>query len=70
MLQTQNGRPDVKQVTLLTSEDSGILFPKDSISGKTYGNHDLLKDYSKTYSFIVEWQMTTMDQFDIDKPNF
>ena len=57
MLQTPKGSPDVKQTNLLIKEDFRSLSPKDSISRKTYGYHDLLIVQSETYSFIVDWQL-------------
>ena len=68
MNQAKYSHTDFKQETLFLREDSQIPIPGDSTQSKTSELYELLNLNFKTYSFIVDWQLSEIEFSKVDKP--
>jgi len=62
MIQTDNSLLDFKIETLYLREDSQIPVPCDSYQLRGLGTNDLLLLKIKSCPFIVDWQLTEIEQ--------
>jgi hypothetical protein len=70
MIHIQNSLTDFKLETLYLREDSQIPVPGDSFQIKRFGDYDLLLLKIKACPFIVDWQLTDIEQTAVFKTHY
>ena len=68
MIQTDNSLSDFKIETLYLREDSQISVPGDSCQIKGSGSYDLLLLKINACPFIVDWQLSEIEQTTVSNP--
>jgi len=67
MQKNQISRVEVIPKNIYDRDDSGIPITKDLTRRETFSLPDLLIVVSKTYSYIVDWQLPEMEQHVVDQ---
>ena len=68
MIQIKYSPEDFKPETYYVREDSQIPVPGDLTRGRTSRSYEILMLNIKTYSFIVDWQLSEIERSEVDKP--